>query len=94
MMLHYGGVPPRRPCFGVGGSAHHADDQGERFAGGVLQRIVPPIGQVAAQGRVQRLAQRFVVSLGDSVLAVVASQLGQKCHGFVSPLGDQLTEYP
>ena len=62
--------------------------------GGVGETSVPPVDQMAAQGGEQGVLHAVVVTLGHSVFAVVAAQLGEEGDGLVGALGDQLAEQP
>ena len=82
------------PCLGVGGAAHHADEQLERRAGRVVELVVPVLAEMAAQRRVERLVHAEVMALRDTVLAMVAAELGQEGHRLLGALVDELAEQP
>ncbi len=92
--LDDGAVAERRTLLGVGGAAHHPDEQLQRRARGVVELVVPVLAQMAAQRRVERLVHAVVMALRDTVFAVIAAQLSQECHRLLGALVDELTEQP
>ena len=87
-------VAERRALLGVGGAAHHPDEQVERVARGVVELVVPVFDQLAAQRRVERLVHAVVMALRHTVFAVVAAQLRQERHRLLGALVDELAEQP
>jgi hypothetical protein len=58
------------------------------------QPVVPLFGQVVVQGSQQCVVHGVVMTLGDTVFAVITAQLRKERDGLVRPLLDQLAEQP
>ena len=93
-MLEHRAVAERRAGLGVRGAAHHADDQLHHVVDGLVQPVVPALGEMRAQRGEQGIPQRGVVLLGDAVLAVVAAQLGEEGDRLLGALGDEFVTQP
>jgi hypothetical protein len=93
-MLDDRAVPPGGSLFGVGGPAHHPDDEVERLRGRVVDGVGPVVIQPGAQRGVQRAMQRLVMGWQHAIFAMVPAELGKKSHRLLRALGDQLAVHP
>jgi hypothetical protein len=87
-------VPPGGPLLGVGGAAHHPDDQVERLVGRLVDGAGPGIAEVRPQRRQQGAPQRVVMLWQHTVFAVVPAELSQKGDRFLGALGDEFAVHP
>jgi len=79
-VLDHRGVAIRRALLGIRGATHHADDQRDRGVRRLGESVVPALDQMTSQRGEQRILHAVVMSLCDTVFAVVAAQLGEERH--------------